>query len=319
MKLRANRIVSLLFGGALLAPVAAVAQVGASDAGTFEVRIAGRQVGTEEFRIQQSGGGSGAEIVATGRVRLVMPSGTLDLTPTLRTTGFQAEPVSYEVAIGGTSPRRIVGSVREGRFSARIATASGEQFREYVASAGATILDDGVAHHYYFLARRTHDGRIPVIIPRENRQVMATVRTVGAESVSIGNESATLYHLEVQPDGGDARHVWVDDLERQAQALATPEAGSQRLVALRHRRQRALQPVGVERPGEVDDALAGEGSPPFAAARRLEQPGAPLLPRKGKGLGPRSRRRPGHCRSSLKNSSPIATAILRGPENGFRA
>jgi hypothetical protein len=43
---------------------------------------------------------------------------------------------------------------------------------------------------------------------------MATVRNVGEESVSIGNESATLYHLEVQPDGGDARHVWVDDLGR---------------------------------------------------------------------------------------------------------
>ena len=214
MKLRARRIASLLCGGALLIPALARAQVGASDAGTFEVRIGGRQVGTEEFRIQQSGGGSGAEIVATGRVRLVMPSGTLDLTPTLRTSGFQADPVSYDVTIGGTSPRRIVGSVGEGRFSARIATPSGEQLREYVASAGAAILDDGVAHHYYFLARRTHDGRIPIIIPRDNRQVMATVRDVGEERVTIGAESATLYHLEVQPDGGEARHVWVDDLGR---------------------------------------------------------------------------------------------------------
>jgi hypothetical protein len=136
------------------------------------------------------------------------------LTPRLRSTGFQADPVSYEVAIGGDAPRRIVGTVGSGRFSAKIVTPAGEQLREYAASSGATILDEGIAHHYYFLARRTRSGRIPILIPRENRQVMAQITDRGEEQVSIRDAQVTLYHLVVVPEGGEQRHVWVDSLGR---------------------------------------------------------------------------------------------------------
>ena len=86
--------------------------------------------------------------------------------------------------------------------------------REYLASDGAVVLDDDVAHQYYFLARRLHSGSVPVIIPRENRQVMATVKDLGEERLSIDGTPATLYHLVVQPQGSAARHVWVDALNR---------------------------------------------------------------------------------------------------------
>lgn len=204
----------LAVAGILLAPGLAMAQTGTDDRGSFTVLVGGRVVGTEEFVIQQTGAGSSAEIVATGRVQLQLPTGTLELGPRLRTSGLQAQPVAYEVSVGGSSPQRIVGTVGAGRFSARIVTPAGEQLREYLASSGATVLDDGVAHHYYFLARRVRNGRIPVIIPRENRQVMATVSAVGEETVRIGDATATVYHIVVRPDGGDERHVWVDALSR---------------------------------------------------------------------------------------------------------
>ena len=76
------------------------------------------------------------------------------------------------------------------------------------------MLEQGVAHHYYFLAQRTHQGRVPVIVPRENRQVMATVATRGEETVTIDGAQATLFHLVVHPAGGDEHHVWVDALNR---------------------------------------------------------------------------------------------------------
>lgn len=190
------------------------AQTGSSDGGTFDVRVGGRSVGTEEFTIQQSGAGSNSEIVAHGRVSLLLTTGSLELSPRLRTSGFQADPVAYEVTVGGSSPRRIVGSVGGGRVSARIVTPSGEQLREYLATAGATVLDDGVAHHYYFLARRLRNGRVPIIVPRENRQVMATVEDRGEHRVQVGDTTASLFHLVVQPDGGEIRHVWVDALGR---------------------------------------------------------------------------------------------------------
>jgi len=208
------RLASLTSSLLLVVAVAAAAQATADDAGTFRVSVGGHSVGTEEFSIRQSGVGAGAEIVAIGRVNLNLATGSLELAPRLRTTGFQADPVSYEVTVGGDSPRRITGTVGSGRFSARIVTASGEQMREYVATSGASILDDGVAHHYYFITRRTRNGRVPILIPRENRQVMATVRDLGEERVNINGAMVNLFRISVAPDGGDERHVWVDALNR---------------------------------------------------------------------------------------------------------
>ncbi len=201
---------ALMFG---LAPSLS-GQTGAGDEGTFEVYVDGRLVGTEVFTIRQTGVGSNAEAIASGRVELNLPTGMLVLLPRLHATGFQADPVAYEITVEGDAPRTIVGTVGEGRFSARILSPTGEQLREYVASSGATILEEGVAHHYYFLARRSRNGRVPILIPRENRQVMATVTDRGEEQVEVAGSTVSLFHLVVQPDGGAARHIWVDALNR---------------------------------------------------------------------------------------------------------
>lgn len=206
--------IALVAGWAMLLAAPGAAQTGASDAGTFEILISGYPAGTEEFTIQQTGIGENAEVVAAGRVQLSLSTGTIELAPRLRASGFLADPVAYEVTIGGTSPRRIVGQIGSGRFSARITSPSGEQMREYVASSGATVLDDGIAHHYYFLAQRVRNGTVPILIPRENRQVMATVQDLGEEAVEIGGQTVSLYHLVVRPAGGEVRHVWVDALNR---------------------------------------------------------------------------------------------------------
>jgi hypothetical protein len=199
---------------AVFAPVSVRAQAGASDQGTFRVYVGGRDVGTEEFQIRQAGSGEGSEFTATGRVALRLESGSLELTPRLRARGLGADPVSYQVDVGGDSPRKIVGSVGDGRFSARIVTAAGEQLREYAASTGALVLDEGVAHHYFFLAQRLRSGRVPIIVPRENRQVMATVASRGEEQVEINGTRVTLYHLVVHPSGSGPADVWVDALNR---------------------------------------------------------------------------------------------------------
>lgn len=213
-RIRWARVTAMLIPAALLAAAPLSGQATAGDAGTFEIRISGSPAGTEEFSIRQTGLGENAEIVATGRIEITLPSGTVELTPRLRASGFRADPVAYDVTVGGTSPQRIIGQIGSGRFSARITSPSGEQMREYVASAGATVLDDGVAHHYYFLAQRARNGTVPILIPRENRQVMATVRDMGEEMVEIHGRSVPLFHLVVRPSGGDERHVWVDSLNR---------------------------------------------------------------------------------------------------------
>ena len=205
------------------------AQAGVVDEGTFDIAVGGRSAGSEEFSIRQTGTGSAAETVATGRINLSLSSGTLELVPRLRTSGVQANPVAYEVSVGGDTPRRIVGSIGGGRVSTKVVSASGEQLREYVASSGAVVLDEPIAHQYYFLAQRVRNGQVPVINPRENRQVMAAVREVGEEQLSVGGETATVYRLLVQPEGAAERSVWVDALNRVIK-LEIPE---QRYVATR--------------------------------------------------------------------------------------
>jgi hypothetical protein len=204
-----------LLAAALATPGAAAAQGQGAvvDAGTFRVYVDGRAAGSEEFTIRKAGSGSAGEVTAAGRVSVQLPSGSLELTPRLRATGLAADPVSYQVDVGGSSPQRIVGTVASGRFSAKIVTAAGEQLREYVVSSGALVLDDGVAHHYYFLANRGA-ARVPVIVPRENRQALATVARRGEESVDVGGTTVRAYHLVVQVAGGPERHVWVDALNR---------------------------------------------------------------------------------------------------------
>lgn len=213
LKLTTASAVALL-GAPLVADTPLLAQVGVTDEGSFRVSVGGRTVGSEDFSIRQTGSGASIETIATGQVRLNLPTGSLELNPRLRATGLQADPLAYEVTVGGDSPRRIIGSLAAGRFSARIVSPTGEQLREYVASSGAVILDDGVAHHYHFLAKRIRTGRVPVIIPRENRQVMATVTDHGEEPVTVGGTTANLFRLTVHPDGGDERRVWVDALNR---------------------------------------------------------------------------------------------------------
>jgi hypothetical protein len=205
----------LLLLSAFLLP-AAVAPLDAQtvDQGTFRVSVDGRDVGTEEFSITQSGSGAVAVTLASGKVDLRLAEGTLQLSPRLRAQGVGADPVQYQVDVAGDAPERVVGTIGGGRVSAKIVTAAGEQLREYVASAGAVVLDEGVAHHYYFLATRTHAGRVPIIVPRDNRQVMATVSSRGEESVQVGGRTVRLFHLLVQPQGGTEANVWVDDLNR---------------------------------------------------------------------------------------------------------
>lgn len=207
-----RRRVLTVLAAALAAAAPAAAQT--VDQGTFRVYVADHEVGSETFSINQTGSGAVAVTMATGRVELRLAEGSLTLSPRLRARGVGSDPVQYQVDVSGDGPQRIVGTIASGRVSQKIVTGAGEQLREYVASSGAVVLDEGVAHHYYFLAQRTHAGTVPVIVPRENRQVLATVTNRGEESVQVAGRTVRLFHLTVQPSGGAAADVWVDDLNR---------------------------------------------------------------------------------------------------------
>jgi hypothetical protein len=195
---------------ALMVALPVQAQTVRLDEGTFRVLVAGREVGMETFSIRQNGAGADAVIIAQGRVVLEQNGGS-ELVANVQLTGAGLRPVAYDLELRGGDARRIHGSVTGRRASARI-TAGSETFREYLVTDGAVVLDDGVAHHYYFVAQRVAAGAtsVPIMIPRESRQVQATITAGGQESISAGGSTVQARRLTVQPEGSDVRTVWVD-------------------------------------------------------------------------------------------------------------
>ena len=185
------------------------AQTTVVDEGTFILRENGREVGREVFAIRRSGTGPGAVVVAQGRVDLGESD---DLVTQLEVSGEGFRPATYAVQVEGTEPQRIAGRVAGGRFSARIISPAGEMMREYLAGEGAVIVDEGVAHQYFFIAQRLDQATftVPLIIPRQSRQVSASVTVGATENVTIGGQAIAARRLTVRPTGLPDRTVWVD-------------------------------------------------------------------------------------------------------------
>ncbi len=53
-------------------------------------------------------------------------------------------------------------------------------------------------------------ARVPVLIPRQSRQVIATVTETGTAGVDIGGRRTDARHLVVSAAGQPERELWVD-------------------------------------------------------------------------------------------------------------
>jgi hypothetical protein len=201
-----RRMGGLALALAAVAGAPAGAQTVTLDEGTFRLMVGGREVGTETFSIRQNGSGADAVIIARGRVVL----NSNETTSSLQLSGGTLRPAAYDVKLEGSEGRQIAGRVVGGRFSARIVSPAGENMREYLVSEGAIVVDEGIAHHYYFLGRRGGDGRVPIVIPQDSRQVLAEVTVGGMEAVTVGGQSVQARRLTVRPAGGNERVAWLD-------------------------------------------------------------------------------------------------------------
>lgn len=209
MKLRTWMLGSAL---AVLPVTPAAAQTVQLDEGTFRILVSGREVGMETFSIRQNGTGADAVIIAQGRVVLDGAGGSDEVLANVQLSGAGLRPVAYDVELRGGDARRINAQVTGSRASARTVSEAGEKMREYLVSDGAVLLDDGVAHHYYFIAQRVNAGATttPIVIPRESRQVQATIAAAGREQVESGGRRVSANRIVITPAGGDPRTVWVD-------------------------------------------------------------------------------------------------------------
>ncbi len=206
----------------LAAATHAAGQTTVVDEGSFRLSVRGTPVGTETFTIRRTGTGAGAAIVAQGRINLDTGEQTRAL---LQVDGPGLRPAAYQIEVTGADPQTIRGQAAGNRFRAQIVSPTGETMREYLISDGAIILDDGVAHHHYFIAARAAGtASVPIIVPAQNRQLTGTIRDAGQESITIAGQQISARRIVFEPTGMPARTLWVDGEGRMLR-LTIPDHG----------------------------------------------------------------------------------------------
>jgi hypothetical protein len=95
------------------------------------------------------------------------------------------------------------------RFVARTRTPSGEQEREFRASPGTVVLEEDVAHQYWFIAPLPVGADVTVLVPRAGSQHRIAVRASREEAVELMGASVPARHVTLEIDG-DVHEVWYD-------------------------------------------------------------------------------------------------------------
>ncbi len=196
---RRTTAVACLAVGLAAAPALGAQEV---DAGQLEVRVEGRRVGLERFRVWRTG--STVNAVATierdrseeWQVGVQMNADLL--------------PVKYQLREGRL--QRVGGERLADRVRFHMVTDEGERWKEFPAAGVQAVVEDGVSHHYLVLLmvlRAAPGNRAAVVVP--SRGEAATARLVGeaADRVSIGDRSVSATRYEIQV-GGATHTLWVD-------------------------------------------------------------------------------------------------------------
>lgn len=195
------------------------------DEGVFLISRGGEAVGTEQFAIRRTSPGADGRLIATAEVELELSTGVRRVSSALEVSQRDLQVSAYQIKVSGDVPAEIYMTLSGRRFQAKVVTSDGEQFREYRATPGAVVLEEGIAHHYHFLVARIRGGeaRVPVITPRAGGQRNARMSEEDTERVQIAGQSVQARRLRIEVDGS-RREVWVDDQGRVLRVI-DPETG----------------------------------------------------------------------------------------------
>lgn len=178
------------------------------DEGTFRLTRAGRDIGTEKFTIRRVGQGADAHVIANALIDLDLPSGHEQMKPLLRAAP-DLSVSAYQLEVSGRQPSEMAITLNGRRFVARTRTPSGEQEREYRATPGAALLEQDVAHQYWFLGQLPPGAVVSVLVPRARSQERVLVRAAQAESLATAGGAVDARHVTFEVGRG-AHEVWFD-------------------------------------------------------------------------------------------------------------
>ncbi len=178
------------------------------DEGTFRLLNGRRDVGTETFTIRRIGQGADAHVIANAVLELDLPIGHQQVKPLLQ-TGTDLGVTAYQVGVSGANPVDVRVELNGRRFLTTTRTPAGEQEREFRAAPGSVLLEEGVAHQYWFLSKLAEGTHVSVLVPRSGTQYDVAVRSVRPESIRIAGATVDARHVTIEVDG-KMHEVWYD-------------------------------------------------------------------------------------------------------------
>jgi hypothetical protein len=206
----------------------AYAQTVLIDAGSFRLSVGGREVGRDSFNIRRTGAGTETRILAQGWIDVDQRR----ISSLLETTGGFGL-TRYQANVTGAESSEFHATVNGRRLLLGARSSAGEQAREARAREGAVLLEENVAHHYFFLGALAREGgRLPVIVPRVDEQADFVVGSITPERVTVGGQEIAARRVQVMAEGRE-RLVWVD-AEGRVLRVEIPSTGflAERLRAL---------------------------------------------------------------------------------------
>jgi hypothetical protein len=201
---------SLLIAAAVLsagAPLAA--QNVLLDQGTFRVTVRGQEPGTETFTIERVGSGADTRLFSQSRLELGGRLLTIKLESTPQLAFYRFEGQSS----AGVDSTHTDITLNGGRMIARTRSNAGDQEREMRARDGAILLEDNLAHLYYFASLLKVGSAAPVVTPRGGDQARLTLVGETPERVTVGGQDVSARRLRLTLDGVE-RTVWLDSVGR---------------------------------------------------------------------------------------------------------
>ena len=198
-----NRKTSLILLAGLLitlaGPVPLRGQKEEKQEGVLRILMAGRQIGTEHYRIRRRG----ANLEAEADIRMEVNETTVRQKATL-TLSAAGEPISYTWRM--EQPQKITVRVEfEGaKASVTYPKADGELDKQefHFPTGRVAILDNNVFHHFA-LAARLYDFQaggqqeVPVLIPQSVQPGTLLLEAKGKETVLVKGKSILARRLDV--------------------------------------------------------------------------------------------------------------------------
>lgn len=177
------------------------------DEGTFVITRPGAASETENFRITRIDNG---QLQATGQL-----TGGARRASSRLVTDSLGTPLDFQLTVFEGASRAPTMEVRAiaqaGRLSSLAKRRGGEEsMHEYPLTVGrCVVLDDDLAHLFYFVTLAKRTGPVDVITPRGARLATLTLTARGMEPVTIEGKAVTGTHYTLS-NGGTSRELWID-------------------------------------------------------------------------------------------------------------